>query len=175
MGKRNVRDTEMFLDEENGNLEIRRPGWREDASLISTFTPGGEGGGGFPVANARNIVFQSDEILTDIHTSEDGSSGLVSDSNIAVKVNAQVGQDALLLLHADSEDLNECRVRLAVRGSTLLEVIQETGGGAALLAFYGNAGAERLAPIADVTNLAETMAALNLLLAYWRDRGDVLV
>jgi hypothetical protein len=171
-----IHDVQMRYNKETDEIEILLPGNSSDPTKIIRLPNGGGGGDGvgFPVANARQLYFQGDEILTDIHTTEDNPPGLQANVDLTIKVGAQTGLDALILVHADSEDLKACKVRLAVRGNTMIEAIQPTGAAAVKLAFFGHTGAERLAPIADVVDLATTIAALNTLLQYWRDRGDVL-
>jgi hypothetical protein len=169
MGKRVIHDTEMMIDEDTGVLTVRFPGWREDPTRSFSFTPGG--GGAFPIVGGQQLSISPTEM--NVETDEPfGVKGSNIGSSLQITNEDTLGGDALLLLRAEAEG-QLASVRLVANSNVLFQVFED--GGPAKVAFFGAAGAERQAPINNVTDLAETMAALNLLLAYWRDRGDILI
>jgi hypothetical protein len=62
MGDRIIRDADLRLNEETGEVTVRRPGWRQDPTRRTVLTPAGEEEGGAGAAGP--YTFPADKVLT---------------------------------------------------------------------------------------------------------------
>lgn len=168
-----IHDVQMRFNKETDEIEILLPGNSSDPTKIIKLPNGGGGSGqGFPVENARQIVFQGDEVLTDIHTSEDNPAGLQSDGDVTIQVNAQIDTIANINLNAVGNNRKGI-VQLTARGIRVaeFEVDQLDTQRFGIFSKASAGHAAQTAAIPNAADLATAITAINALLASQRGYG----
>ena len=160
MSKHHVRDVEMTIDEETGDLEIKLPGWRENPARRFTFNSGDS----FPLG-ANRLSFDADSISKSTQSEQ----GIDFAESGEIKV-TEDGADAELILQAQGDD-GDSHVRIKA-GNDVVSVVASEGGVSKIGVFNKVATpSAQAAAIPDAVDAGTAITRLNALLAAARAYG----
>lgn len=170
-----IHDAQMRYNKDTEELEILLPGNSDDPSKILRF-PVGDSGQGFPVAEARQIVITSDEVVTEITTSDNSPAGInVIGQDAKIQANAPLDTAGVVTIEGIGNPTNarSGKVQLRANGLPVLTVEVDLAS-TQKIGVFSKAGATLSAqPLAipDAVDLPTALTSLNSLLTAQRALG----